>query len=498
MALDDRNRSFEKALARRLRYIAPPGADSDASLAMPCPDAEILAAYHDGSLGADELALWKQHVVSCENCQLVLEHLAAPLDVAIGQQSAEEAPQAQATTAGRSQLQDTVPSRSPSPAAVTEIRPQKVYLRWLAPAGAIAAVLLVMLVVERSRSVFRSPSERVETASSRQPTPLAARSDTTSSAESDAVRAKQVVPNVAPEEKSNERATSTGAPTGGLASRVAEPKQQREQARTAGNAYAQNSTHGPAVSQQQQQRQIASGFGEGHGVGPAADKKKDEDQTTAAVSGAGRDLSAKALPEAPASPPVPQNEPSFLADDSLNRRAANKTAPAPAPAASAKSRAGAVGGAAPGAMSQTVTVESSSTTLMDARAVALRTAPIFGPPVGNVLWRVGAAGSIEHSTDSGTTWSTQISGVSTNLTTGFALSPKVCWIVGASGIILRTTDGGAHWIRISSPVTSDLIGIRSTDAFHAVVSYIDDPATGVRKSFKTSDGGIHWSSASND
>ena len=498
MALDGRDRTFEKALARHLRYIAPHGADFDASVAVPCPDAEILAAYHDGSLGADELALWKQHVVSCENCQLILEHLAVPLDVAAGQQSAEQIPAAKTASAGRVQLEAAANSQSARSAPVTEIRPRRMNLRWLAPAGAIAAVLLVMLVVERSRSVLQSPSERVETSSNRQPSPVAPPLAASSPAESDALRTKQALSKDASEEKLKEQSSAAVAPAGGLASRVAEPKQQREQARAAANAYAQYSAHGPAVSQQQQQRQMASGFGEGHGVSPAADKKKDEEQTMPVVSEAGRDLSANALPAAPVPPSVPENQPSFLADDSLNRRTATKTAPAPVPAASAKPRAGVSGGAAPGAMSQTVTVESSSTALMNVRADAFPTAPIFGPPAGNVLWRVGAAGSIEHSTDSGTSWSTQASGVSANLTTGFALSPKVCWVVGASGIILRTTDGGAHWIKISSPVAADLIGIRSTDAFHAIVSYIDDPKTGAVRSFKTSDGGIHWSLVSNE
>ena len=491
MALDDRDRSFEKALARHLRYVAPTGGDSDASVAVPCPDAEILAAYHDGSLGADELALWKQHVVSCDSCQLILGHLAAPVDVAAGQQSAEIIPAAQAASAGRVQLGTAASSQSARSAPVTEIHPRRMYLRWLAPAGAIAAVLLVMVVVERSRSVLQSPTERVETASNRQPAPVTPPPRASAESESDAVRAKQATSKDGSEEKLKEQSSSIGAPAGGLASRVAEPKQQREQERAAGNAYAQNSANGPAVSRQQQQGQMTSGYGEGHGVGPALDKKKDEEQTMPAVSDAGRDLSAKALPEAPAPPPAPQNEPSFLADDSLNRRAANKTAPAPA--ASAKPRSGVAGGAASGAVAQTVTVENSSTAIMNVRADAFPMAPIFGPPAGNVLWRVGEAGSIEHSTDSGAAWSTQASGVSANLITGFALSPKVCWVVGTSGIILRTTDGGAHWIKISSPVAADLIGIRSTDAFHATVWFIDDPKTGAVNSFKTSDGGIHWS-----
>jgi hypothetical protein len=487
MAPDDRDRTFEKALARHLRYIAPTSADSDASVSMPCPEPEILAAYHDGSLGAEELALWKQHVVSCENCQAVLAHLAEPLEVPTDQQAAEKVVVAQAASAARPEPQAAAP--------VTEIRPRRMYLRWLAPAGAIAAVLLVMLVVERSRPVFKSPSERIETASSREPAPVAPPPAASSSAESDAVRARQELSKAAAIQKEKESTLSAGRPAGGLASRVAEPKRQSEPARGAANEFAHYSAHGPAVSQQQQQRQIASGPGEDHGIGPAPDKKKDEAQAVPMVSENGRDLSAKArlAPSPPSS--VAENQPSFIADDSRNRRATDKVAPALAPAASAKARPGVSGGAESGAMEQTVNVESSSTALMTLRADAFTTAPTFGTPAGSVLWRVGAAGSIEHSIDSGSTWTPQASGVTANLTTGYALTARVCWVVGASGMILRTTDGGAHWIKISSPVAADLIGIRSTDAFHATVWFVDEPKTGAIKSFKTSDGGVNWSPA---
>jgi len=500
MALDDRDRSFEKALARHLRYIAPAGGDSDSSVSMPCPDPQILAAYHDESLDADELALWKRHVVSCENCQLMLEHLAAPLDIAAGQQSAEEVSAAHAGSASRLQLQTTAPVRTAPSPPIAEIRPRKMYLRWLAPAGAIAAVLLAMLVVERSHPILRSPSEQIETASNRQPVPVAPSPAASSSAESDSVRAKQVSPKDAAEERAKGPASSVGSASGNLQPRTAELKSQREAGQPAQQTpylYAQNSAHGPAVSQQQQQRQMASGFGEGRGAGPALDKKKAEPKPVPRISETERDVAAQALPAAPSPAPAPETQPSFLGDEALSRRSADKLAAAQVPAASAKAGAGVSAGAASGAMAQTVTVDTSSTALMNVRADAFPTAPIFGPPAGNVLWRVGAAGSIEHSTDNGTTWSTQASGVTANLITGYALSPKVCWVVGASGMILRTTDSGAHWIKISSPVAADLVGIRSTDAFHAIVWFIDDPKTGAIKSFKTSDGGVNWSPVPN-
>ena len=505
MALDDRDRSFEKALARHLRYIAPSGADSGASATMPCPDPEILAAYHDGLLGSEERELWKQHVLSCDRCQLVLEHLATPLDVPSAQQSAEKTLSGHAASSERMESQTVAsPARAAAPVPVIAIRPRKMYLRWLVPAGAIAAVLLVVVVVENSRSVFRRAPEQIEVANNRQPVVAPPAGSSGASAETDALRAKQAPLKEAAQENENALASSAVASSGGLASRAAEAKRQRERMQSAQQspfAYAQKAAHGPAVSQQQQQRQMASGSGVGDGMGPALDKKKDESQAAAEMTAAGRDIAAKAVPAAP--PPAPsiaENQRSFLAGDSLNRRSAEKAAAAAAPAQSsaAKARTGATGGAAPDALSQTVSVESSSLALM-ARADAFRSAPVFGPPASSgILWRVGPGGSIEHSMDNGATWSPQSSGVTSNLTTGIAISPKVCWVVGASGTILRTIDGGVHWIKISSPVADDLIDVRSTDAFHATIWFVDDPKAGTTKSFKTDDGGIHWSSAAND
>src|SRR5271154_3932537 len=92
MAPDDRDRIFEKALARYLRSAAPSGTDGNAlegtriersidPLVELCPDAEILAAYHDGALSSEERNLWKQHVLGCDSCQIVLAHLATPLEI---------------------------------------------------------------------------------------------------------------------------------------------------------------------------------------------------------------------------------------------------------------------------------------------------------------------------------------------------------------------------------------------------------------------------------
>ena len=102
-----------------------------------------------------------------------------------------------------------------------------------------------------------------------------------------------------------------------------------------------------------------------------------------------------------------------------------------------------------------------------------------------MVWRAGPAGLIERSTDGGTVWTLQTSGVVNDLLVGSAPSEKVCWIAGRAGSILRTTDGGAHWQKISAPVTRDLTSLFAVNADEATVS--DDQDT-----YQTTDGGLTW------
>jgi photosystem II stability/assembly factor-like uncharacterized protein len=111
-------------------------------------------------------------------------------------------------------------------------------------------------------------------------------------------------------------------------------------------------------------------------------------------------------------------------------------------------------------------------------------------PGGTVLWRVGAAGRIEQSVDSGATWVPQNSGVKVELLAGSAPSEAVCWIVGRSGTILRTTDGGGHWNKVVSPMGGDVAGVRAVDAMTAEIFNANRSAR-----FVTRDGGASWEAA---
>jgi hypothetical protein len=107
-------------------------------------------------------------------------------------------------------------------------------------------------------------------------------------------------------------------------------------------------------------------------------------------------------------------------------------------------------------------------------------------PSGKTIWRIGQAGQIQRSTDSGITWSIQPSGVVTDLIAGSAYSDQVCWLVGRNGTVLRTINGGATWQKLTSPSNVDLLGVFSINADSATVT----DAAG--RAFETTSAGSHW------
>jgi hypothetical protein len=112
----------------------------------------------------------------------------------------------------------------------------------------------------------------------------------------------------------------------------------------------------------------------------------------------------------------------------------------------------------------------------------------FSSPAGDVMWRIGDAGSIEKSSDRGKTWQPQARGVTEDLIAGSSSSDQVAWVIGRNGIILRTTDGQS-WTRIPPPpgITAQWSVIAAHDAMSATI-FADD-----FRRFTTTDGGRTWS-----
>ncbi len=496
MAPDSRDRNFEKALARQLRSSASSTPDasslagaSASPLAGLCPDAETLAAYHHGSLSLEERNLWKSHVLSCGSCQVVLAHLATPLDISVGQDVKESVLVAKQRTASAN-------AASPAPAS----RPSPIHsLRWLwlVPAGAIAAALVAWVSLQERKPLSVTPSSPVEIAEN---SPPAATAPSEKPALSDSMERKRKDQLAAPSAGRAVEADSTSRDSA-LKESVNELRQNQQS--TSQNAPVP--THGPSLSQQNQQQQInriAAGR-----AGAVDQKKLDANSSLNATGRNTRAIAGTALASpAPVLQPPPSSEPGFVADGAIPHPAQPKVAPAqPAPTPPAAS-----GGAAPkpevaaadaiSAATESVKVSSAPQAFAKTkaqergmmRAAALQNPHVFGAPGGKQLWRIGPAGSLEHSKDAGLNWIQQISGVYTDLLAGSSPSAKVCWIVGNAGTILRTTDGGTHWTKLDSPVTNDLTGVRADDAKHAWIWFVPDQQTGLVKTYQTSDGGRTW------
>jgi len=478
MAHDDRDRTFEKALAHQLRSSASSGMNAkefDATTAGSCPDPETLAAYYDGSLSSEERNLWKQHVVGCESCQLVLEHLETPIEIPFNQETSENLSAVNAPAA-------VSKVRSLDAAHVTrQKRPPSMRWLWLVPAGAIAAGLIAFVSLREPKPSAVATGSPIEVAENRQP-----------SAPVSSSQAAHAVPS-----ERKEKDQRADEPAGGVAGAVSsdrdaagnELRKQAPSAQQAPNAEAAKTASGPSLSRQkQEQQQQASGIATA--VGGTLDQKKFDAQTAPKLPLNGR---LAAPPPAPLL--QPSSQPSFLDGGAISAPSPEKAPRAPASnAATPKSKVAITDEISAPAESVEVTSElqSGAQAKPMLRAAALQNPHVFVAPDGKHLWRVGPSGSLEHSSDKGLKWMLQTSGVNTDLLAGSAPSAKVCWVVGNSGTILRTTDGGAHWTKLDSPVSNDLTGVRAADAKHAWIWFEANLQTGLIKTYQTSDGGSTW------
>src|SRR5712671_6646430 len=462
MPLDDRERSFENALARHLRPSGTPGA---------CFDAETLAAYHDQSLAPEVMASLKAHVSECERCQQILAQLQATDEIPLASGIAH--PQAAAAkTAVR-----VIPARKPTLG------------RWVAPAGALAAALLVWVTVHESNS---GRFAKVPSRTDAKPAEIA-------KAEPSSVLPLPP-PSLDATANSKRLSADTFSPTDTVRaplSRIAPVPQKRPQLRA--NEKDLGSARKPSSSAQ----------GVGGGFAGAAAKVATPSAPAPVLEPTPPRSVAQTVTVEPAPQAIVANQAARgkLAKNESEAKAANEKRDA-AYSRSA-SPMSAVGGAAPApaepALQQSsgsvqITAEDSAITALPARGRQTAEMTNLNPqllltsggaavtvsaPDGRASWRIGPGGVILFSSDGGKTWLVQPSGTITDLLAGSAPSDKVCWIVGRSGTILRTSDRGKHWKKVTPPTQDDLRSVFAANDHQATVS----PANGT---YKTSDGGATW------
>src|SRR5437660_9791232 len=468
MAPDERDRIFDKALARHLRADSS-SPDSmnpssrESARASECPGPETLAAYHERSLLPEEMNSWKEHIVGCSNCQAILSNLEAtdeiPLQAAVENRvSAQEESVHQVAASG--QRQPAVPSILPKQTR----RARLVYgarWQWLAPAGALAAGLLVWIALHEKHPLAPPNRNEVQIATKQAPPPPSPSVSGAAQETSPPSNGGGAKPQSAVDEFARAKVGHTSG--------AAKTDSKREY-------IAQASPPRPMVDKERELQKDA-------GRTPSVDLLRAQEQLDrdAKTADNARQESAEAQLQTQASNAQLQNQ--------SNANAAKAPGPAALGQIEAKKMkapaAPTVPSPQPGVAGGIASSYNDSASLQVARAIA--NPRLISPPGSNVVWRAGRSGMIEFSKDGGSTWSRQTSGVLVDLLTGSAPSDQVCWIVGRAGAILLTTDGGAHWKVVQSTLAEDLGGIRATDALHATIW--NARAT---KSFQTNDGGLTW------
>jgi len=448
MPSDNRERSFEDALAVHLRAGAKgiPHAE--------CSDAETLAAYHEGSLPAEQVASLKTHLTSCERCQQILTALEATDQIA--------APAVNIT------LQ---PAAAAKPAVPVLPARKRALWQWVAPAGALAAALLVWVAVHENTSSIipvKAPSAKHDAQQAETVNPQPPASRTVPSPSGDSAPSNEASSDL----QQTLRAVPPPKAAGLLRSRSQALSKQKDSPTAATKSAVPpdvdlfaDSLPSPADSLHRKESSAPTVEAQNQTVLIEPDKAKLEDKI---VNGR-RDAA-----------PAPKPPPPVL------EKSANAipvpTAPPPSPAPQVSTQSVEVAGES--AQQQEIAGMSrfKQNELRLARSIA---AVNISAPDGKVAWRVGQAGIIEFSPDAGKSWILQPSGVVSDLLAGSAPSEKICWIVGRAGTLLRTTDSGAHWQKLRPPSQEDLRSVFAMDALQATVS-------SVKAKYQTTDGGVTW------
>jgi hypothetical protein len=425
-----------------------------------CPESDVLAAYHERSLPLEEMNSWKEHIVGCTRCQAVLAELEATDSIPL--RAPEEASRKEPAllpkrAAVAREERKPAPAKFQKKSRITAIS-SGVRWQWLAPAGALAAGLLVWVAWHENQPLpWKTPTPvktaKLEPSSKSAPEPpspqQAAASPQLDQTQTDRLAGK-------------DQAAAAGALS-------AEEKQTAESLKLLEKSPARvrNTPVKPSTNTERGAREDAA-----HDLmsaRPTANQTAPEPRVGVAAAAA----------------QVVQGQ-TETADAQVQAQPSPLSAPAPSPPTAA--------GAAPEkkakAESRGATLHAaaaappSPTAYLMARAGDLN---LIVTPNRKTFWRAGHAGMIEFSSDGGASWSGQSSNVVVDLTAGSAPSEKVCWIVGRAGTILLTTDAGARWAVLHSPLEEDLGGVRATDALHATIWNL-----GNTKVFETADGGGTW------
>jgi hypothetical protein len=435
-----------------------------------CPQADILAAYYERSLDADETSHCELHFSQCARCRQLLAAMV----------------------------------RANEPASQTEHAAKAwswFFNPWMLVPAAAAVALAILISVRLAPVAYKSHGEAVEIAKTVQPpTPTIAPTPSDALSEdkaapsgalkSPAPSAKvapgssQPAPNadykmVAPSvslDKQEKRAPGTTAASGHAS--LSKPAQAAPQAQESENARAGSArTSGTANAASAAPDRVASGFGAG--VAPRATVQAQNQgeagqQVAQAQSPPPAPANARARNEVQAQS-SPQKEDgkqaeteSVVVEDQVT--SAELAAKQKVPRATALN-----GNLSVGDTSRLRTAEERSTE------------KIIRSPDANVMWRISSSNFVELSRDGGATWNGGRLDSKVHLLAGTAPTRKVCWLVGLNGAIFTTRDGHT-WKKVTPPANLDFVSVTATDDGSADITASDG------RVFATDNGGKIWRS----
>lgn len=516
MAPRDDDKAMDGLLRRTLARDAARGAARDIN----CPEPDILAAYSEQSLDADETAHYELHFSTCPKCR---QQLAAIFRTQAVRAVPAEVEMLARAAAPQAAVSSSVPAGAPAEAKLMpQPRSWTMHLRWLAP---VAAVLILVAVVtwQRAARVARTPASDNEVAMSRPESAPKSLADQSS-------RQYDVIPPAAPptdlktqtaQQDGREadkrpapmKSQQTGSLVAGNKGRAAPNRLQSNTRADLDAAYAQHEQADNLRAKDEFQQKIQprratddrtaapEKSARGQAPTPAPTNAPAPAETVNSLDGTAKSTTstvevqsaapAVAVPAVPTVMPQPKPEaaPARASLETTTEAVRSgklakekKDAAQSAGGAAGGTAGGVMGGAGAGLGAGTEGYANSKNAVVDVRTGA---APVIQSRDANVQYRITGSARIERSDDSGATWQGQRMKAASQILAGAVPSENVCWLVGRAGAILLTTDGKS-WKKISPPADADFVAVTASDASSAAVTAADG------RTFRTMDGGESW------
>ena len=469
MPAPDNDKALNGLLQRSLRRSVPAG---------DCPPPDILAAYQEGSLAADELARHELHFSTCARCR---EQLATMSRTAA--EAEMEVPALAAKAAASEGFRAAAPRGDHA-----HPRRRIWFLDWrlLAPVAAALAFTAILYTRLMNRPATSS-GPKTEVAMSKQEAPPS------SVAERPAPPSQPAETRAAPAPAPHAaQKTTPMARDRALFSKKAEeqPAAPSSEDRERAEAMARE------LERQRMSNSLEVDRSEAAGAGAVAGAAGAGARAGAGGAGAGftggrlrsnavqaQRMKAPAAAGAP-SAPAPAAPPS-TADEA-------KQAEKPAPttqAVTVTSQAVAVQAPEPAKEAAASTASPANLPINGRNAVQQITLSVeralIKTPDSAVMYRIADGGFIERTQDSGATWQGQQVDPSAQFVAGAAPSAKICWLVGNGGAVFLSKDG-INWAKIPAPTKADLVAVTAANASSATVVTTDG------RKFSTRDGGKTW------